>query len=158
MIKTTQKTEQVLKEIKDKGLAGVPIAEREKLIANHLPMVFRHFKGNYYVALEIVHDCDKGEPVVVYQAVKDKKKWIRPLSSFASYVDNVKYPNVNQPFRLCTPNELFDLGYTFNDLAEDIDKLEIQGDKIKLNLKLMLLKLYEMYKLRKARKGNKENE
>lgn len=154
----TQKAEQALKEIKEKGLAGVPIREREKLVANNLPMIFRHFKGNYYVALEIVHDCDKGEPVVVYQAVKDKKKWIRPLSSFASYVDNVKYPNADQPFRLCTPNELFDLGYTFNDLADEIDKLEIQGNRIKLNLKLMLLKLYEMYKLRKEKKGKKENE
>lgn len=157
MVKT-QKAEQILKEVKDKGLAGVPIKEREKLITTNLPIVFRHFKGNYYVALEIIYDCDKGEPVVVYQAVKDKKKWARPLSSFASYVDNVKYPNADQPFRLCTPNELFDLGYTFNDLAEEIDKLEIECDKLRVNLKLMLLKLYEMYKLRKAKKGKKKNE
>lgn len=67
--------------------------------------VYRHFKGNYYIVLDIVFDCEsenENEPdkIVIYQALHgDKKRWARRYEVFASEVDHEKYPNVKQKWR-----------------------------------------------------------
>lgn len=157
-MRRTQKVEQAIMNIKEKGLAGKSTKERELEITRHLPCLYRHFKGNYYLALEIAYDCDNAEPKIIYQAIKDKKKWIRPLSSFASYVDTDKYPNADQPFRLCNPFQLLSLGYTFNDINEELDNLEICNEPLRIHLKTTLFRIYEMYKLKNKKEGSECNE
>lgn len=63
--------------------------------------IYRHFKGNYYVVLEIVRFSeDMDERMVIYQALYgEREKWARPLSMFESEVDHEKYPEVKQKFR-----------------------------------------------------------
>ena len=67
--------------------------------------IYRHFKGNPYVVLDIVNDCESNndenpKKIVIYQALYGERiKWARPLESFASEVDHEKYPNVTQRWR-----------------------------------------------------------
>lgn len=67
--------------------------------------VYRHFKGNHYVVLDVVDDCESNneedfDKVVIYQALYgDHLKWARPLKSFASEVDHEKYPDIAQRWR-----------------------------------------------------------
>ena len=67
--------------------------------------IYKHFKGKYYIVLDIVFDCEsenKNEPdkIVVYQALYgDKKRWARRYEVFASEVDHEKYPSVKQKWR-----------------------------------------------------------
>ena len=70
-----------------------------------LGQIYRHFKGNYYVVLDVVNDCDSNNDaefrkIVIYQALYgDHLKWARRLDEFMSEVDHVKYPNVKQKYR-----------------------------------------------------------
>ena len=67
--------------------------------------IYRHFKGNKYVVIDIVNDCETNnlenpDKIVIYQALYgDRVKWARPLKSFASRVDHDKYPDVTQHWR-----------------------------------------------------------
>ena len=62
--------------------------------------VYRHFKGNNYLVLDIAKHSETGESYVVYKALYgDCQTYIRPYSMFASKVDIEKYPNVTQKFR-----------------------------------------------------------
>ena len=68
-----------------------------KVIKNH---IYRHFKGNYYLVLDIVIHSETNEEMVLYQALYDDgKKYVRPLDMFLSEVDHVKYPDVEQLYR-----------------------------------------------------------
>lgn len=62
--------------------------------------LYRHFKGMYYYVSDIAIHSETGEPFVVYrQLYGDRKTFIRPLGMFASDVDRVKYPHVEQKER-----------------------------------------------------------
>ena len=67
--------------------------------------VYQHFKGNYYVVLDVVNDCDNApgefsKKMVVYQALYgDHLKWARRLDEFMSEVDHIKYPAATQKYR-----------------------------------------------------------
>lgn len=67
--------------------------------------IYRHFKGDKYIVLDIVNDSetnrDEGQKkVVIYQALYgNREKWARPLDLFASEVDHKKYPEVEQKWR-----------------------------------------------------------
>lgn len=62
--------------------------------------VYRHFKGNNYLVLDIALHSETGERYVVYKALYgDCKTYIRPYDMFASGVDHEKYPDVEQEFR-----------------------------------------------------------
>lgn len=62
--------------------------------------IYRHFKGKYYLVLDIVKHSETGEELVLYRALYGEKElWVRPLSMFTSLVDRDKYPNVKQKYR-----------------------------------------------------------
>ena len=62
--------------------------------------VYKHFKGDSYLVLDIVINSETMEEMVLYQALYgDGKKYVRPKEMFLSKVDKNKYPNVFQEYR-----------------------------------------------------------
>ena len=62
--------------------------------------IYKHFKGNNYIVVDIAYDSETKNKMVVYrQLYEDTKLWIRPLDMFLSEVDHEKYPNVEQKYR-----------------------------------------------------------
>ncbi len=62
--------------------------------------VYKHFKGDYYLVVDVANDSETKEKYVVYRRLYgDGSLWIRPLDMFLSEVDHNKYPNVKQKYR-----------------------------------------------------------
>lgn len=62
--------------------------------------IYRHFKGNYYLVVDIASHSETKEKYVVYRRLYgDGSLWIRPLDMFLSEVDHEKYPDVTQKYR-----------------------------------------------------------
>jgi hypothetical protein len=62
--------------------------------------VYKHFKGDYYLVIDVVtHSETKKEMVLYQQLYGDGKKYVRPKDMFLSKVDKEKYPNVKQVYR-----------------------------------------------------------
>ena len=62
--------------------------------------IYRHFKGKFYLVLDIVKHSETKEELVLYRALYGEKElWARPISMFTSLVDRDKYPNVKQKYR-----------------------------------------------------------
>lgn len=62
--------------------------------------IYKHFKGDYYLVEDIAIHCDDDSKYVIYRALYgDQKLYIRPLESFTSTVDKIKYPNITQTYR-----------------------------------------------------------
>lgn len=62
--------------------------------------IYRHFKGNYYIVIDIANHSETKEQYVVYrQLYGEGKLWIRPLNMFLSEVDHEKYPDIKQKYR-----------------------------------------------------------
>ena len=62
--------------------------------------VYKHFKGDYYLVLDIVTHSETKEDMVLYQALYgDGRKYVRPLDMFTSEVDHEKYPSVKKKYR-----------------------------------------------------------
>lgn len=61
---------------------------------------YKHFKGNIVEVIAVSQDTEMpGQYIVVY-IDKDNAFWHRPLGMFLSEVDHVKYPKVEQKYRL----------------------------------------------------------
>ena len=65
---------------------------------------YRHFKGGVYTVLGVAHHSETGEELVIYQRDNDGTEYAgkicaRPVGMFLSFVDKVKYPDVEQKFR-----------------------------------------------------------
>ena len=62
--------------------------------------IYKHFKGNLYLVVDIAEHTETGESMVIYRALyAENKLYARPLSMFASKVDKEKYPDVKQEYR-----------------------------------------------------------
>ena len=62
--------------------------------------VYKHFKGDYYLVVDVANDSETKEKYVVYRRLYgDGSLWIRPLDMFLSEVDHEKYPDVKQKYR-----------------------------------------------------------
>lgn len=66
--------------------------------------IYQHFKGDYYLVLEIAKDSESDREYVVYRCLYgDGDVYVREKNMFLSDVDHVKYPNAKQKkrFALC---------------------------------------------------------
>ena len=65
-----------------------------------LNTIYRHFKGDLYLVMDIVIHSETKEKMVLYKGLYgDCLTYVRPLEMFLSKVDKEKYPNVKQEYR-----------------------------------------------------------
>lgn len=50
--------------------------------------IYKHFRGNLYMVLDIARHSETEEEHVVYRAIKDDSLWIRPLSMFDEVIEH----------------------------------------------------------------------
>lgn len=49
---------------------------------------YRHFKGNLYEVVDLVHHSETQEPLVLYRALYgDRGLWVRPLEMFFETIE-----------------------------------------------------------------------
>lgn len=62
--------------------------------------VYRHFKGDYYLVVDIAVNSENFEKLVIYRALYGENiLYARPYDMFISKVDRDKYPDVKQEYR-----------------------------------------------------------
>lgn len=65
-----------------------------------LNTIYRHFKGDKYLVMDIVIDSETGRKMVLYKGLYDGLPcYVRPLDMFLSEVDHDKYPEIEQKYR-----------------------------------------------------------
>ena len=64
-------------------------------------LIYKHFKGDYYIVLGTGINSETLEEYVIYRALYGEGKvYLREINNFLSEVDHEKYPNVKQKYRL----------------------------------------------------------
>jgi len=74
----------------------------KKSTSNQLKIngIYKHFKGDYYLVVDIATHSETNEQLVVYRALYgDVGLYARPLKMFLEKVDKDKYPDVKQEYR-----------------------------------------------------------
>lgn len=65
-----------------------------------LNTIYRHFKGDNYLVMDVVIDSETGKDMVLYKGLyEDCPTYVRPLDMFLSEVDHDKYPEIEQKYR-----------------------------------------------------------
>ena len=65
-----------------------------------LNTIYRHFKGDKYLVMDVVIHSETKEKLVLYKALYgDCLTYVRPLDMFLSEAPHEKYPNVKQKYR-----------------------------------------------------------
>ncbi len=62
--------------------------------------IYKHFKGDYYLVVDVAKNSETEEKYVVYRSLYGNGDlWIRPIDMFLSEVDHEKYPKIKQKYR-----------------------------------------------------------
>ena len=62
--------------------------------------IYKHFKGDNYLVVDIAIDSDTLEKKVIYRGLYDDcPLWIRSYDDFLGEVDHKKYPDVKQKYK-----------------------------------------------------------
>ncbi len=62
--------------------------------------IYKHFKGDFYLVLDVAIDSETNKKVVIYRALYGENLlYVRDYDMFLSEVDHVKYPEVKQKYR-----------------------------------------------------------
>ena len=62
--------------------------------------IYKHFKGDYYLVVDIAINSETEEEMVVYRSLYgDGTLYVRPLKMFSSLVDHNKYKGIKQKYR-----------------------------------------------------------
>lgn len=84
--------------------------------------VYRHFKGDYYLVLDIAFDATNRQNInkkmVVYKSLKDNIVYVRDFKEFISEVNHKKYPDVKQKYRFQQVNVNKMIKRLFGDAEE----------------------------------------
>ena len=65
-----------------------------------LNRVYKHFKGDLYLVIDIAINSETDKKMVVYRALYGENiLYVRDYDMFISEVDHVKYPDVKQKYR-----------------------------------------------------------
>ena len=65
-----------------------------------LNRVYKHFKGDLYLVLDVAVNTEADKKMVVYRALYGENTlYVRDYDMFISEVDHVKYPDVKQKYR-----------------------------------------------------------
>lgn len=65
-----------------------------------LNRVYKHFKGDLYLVLDVAINSETEKKMVVYRALYGENiLYVRDYDMFISEVDHVKYPDVKQKYR-----------------------------------------------------------
>ena len=65
-----------------------------------LNRVYKHFKGDLYLVLDVAINTETDKKMVVYRALYGENTlYVRDYDMFISKVDSEKYPNVKQKYR-----------------------------------------------------------
>ena len=65
-----------------------------------LNRVYKHFKGDLYLVLDVAINTETDKKMVVYRALYGENiLYVRDYDMFISEVDHVKYPDVKQKYR-----------------------------------------------------------
>ena len=65
-----------------------------------LNRIYKHFKGNLYLTVDVAIDSETGKKQVVYRALYGENAlYVRDYDMFLSEVNHEKYPDVLQKYR-----------------------------------------------------------